>query len=128
MLFFTEKGILKLSLFMGLTEKTLRLGDGLGDDKWHTVKFERRGMIMSLGIDHHRPVIGELFPDFLCVTETIKFKIPGLSFWLLAASSPTDPLPPRAQLYQHFYCRKYRSRNFHQNFCPRNMTYTDQIS
>ena len=85
MLFFTEKGILKLSLFMGLTEKTLRLGDGLGDDKWHTVKFERRGMIMSLGIDHHRPVIGELLPNFLCVTETIKFKIPGLSFWLLAA-------------------------------------------
>jgi len=44
---------------MGLTEKTLRLGDGLGDDKWHTVKYERRGMIMSLGIDHHRPVIGK---------------------------------------------------------------------
>ena len=62
--FFIEKGILKLSLFMGLTEKTLRLGDGLGDDKWHTVKFERRGMIMSLGIDHHRPVIGELLPNF----------------------------------------------------------------
>jgi hypothetical protein len=58
---FPEKGILKLSLFMGLTEKTLRLGDNLGDDKWHTIKYERRGMIMSLGIDHHRPVIGNFF-------------------------------------------------------------------
>ncbi len=61
MLFFSEKGILKLSLFMGLTEKTLRLGDNLSDDKWHTVKYERRGMVMSLGIDHHRPVIGKYY-------------------------------------------------------------------
>ena len=58
-LFFSEKGILKVSLFMGLTEKTLRIGDNLADDKWHALKFERRGMVMSLGVDHHRPVIGK---------------------------------------------------------------------
>ena len=78
---FSEKGILKLSLFMGLTEKTLRVGDNLGDDKWHTVKYERRGMIMSLGIDHHRPVIGNSF--------FLKWANPVLSLSLIFVFSNT---------------------------------------
>ena len=67
---FAEKGALQLSLFMGLTEKLLLVGDDLSDDLWHTVKYERRGMLLSVAIDDDRPRIGKLlivalFSNFL---------------------------------------------------------------
>ena len=60
---------------MGLTEKTLRIGDSLADDKWHSVKFERRGMVMSLGVDHHRPVIGKFLVTITIIISDIQITI-----------------------------------------------------
>ena len=57
--FFTENGKLYAQIHIGLTEKTIVVGEALGDDLWHSVKLERRGMVLSLGIDDDRPIIGE---------------------------------------------------------------------
>ena len=48
-------------IHIGLTEKTIVIGEALGDDLWHSVKLERRGMVLSLGLDDDRPIIGKLF-------------------------------------------------------------------
>ena len=57
---FSEKGKLYAQIHIGLTEKTIVAGDGLGDDLWHSVRLERRGMVITLGIDDDRPLIGKL--------------------------------------------------------------------
>ena len=54
----TDNGKLYCQIHIGLTEKTIVVGDGLGDDLWHSVKLERRGMVVTLGIDDDRPLIG----------------------------------------------------------------------
>ena len=41
-----------------MSEKTIVLGEGLGDDLWHSVHLERRGMVVTLGVDDERPLIG----------------------------------------------------------------------
>ena len=58
---FTENGKLYAQIHIGLTEKTIVIGEALGDDLWHSVKLERRGMVLSLGLDDDRPIIGKLF-------------------------------------------------------------------
>lgn len=55
---FTENGKLYAQIHIGLTEKTIVIGEALGDDLWHSVKLERRGMVITLGIDDDRPLIG----------------------------------------------------------------------
>ena len=55
---FTENGRLYLQLHIGLSEKTIVMGEGLGDDLWHSVHLERRGMVVTLGVDDERPLIG----------------------------------------------------------------------
>ena len=54
----TENGRLYLQLHIGLSEKTIVMGEGLGDDLWHSVHLERRGMVVTLGVDDERPLIG----------------------------------------------------------------------
>lgn len=44
---------------MGLTRKTLTLGRGLDDDLWHTVKFQRREMLITFAVDDDKPIIGK---------------------------------------------------------------------
>ena len=61
LLTFTENGKLYAQIHIGLTEKTIVIGEALGDDLWHSVKLERRGMVLSLGLDDDRPIIGKLF-------------------------------------------------------------------
>ena len=58
---FTENGKLYTQIHIGLTEKTIVTGEGLGDDLWHSVKLERRGMVVTLAIDDDRPLIGTIF-------------------------------------------------------------------
>lgn len=55
---FAENGRLYLQLHIGLSEKTIVMGEGLGDDLWHSVHLERRGMVVTLGVDDERPLIG----------------------------------------------------------------------
>ena len=58
----TEQGKLKLELHIGSANKELTIGDSsLSDDKWHSVHFKRRGMILTLGVDGDKPAIGECF-------------------------------------------------------------------
>ena len=65
--FFTENGKLYAQIHIGLTEKTIVVGEALGDDLWHSVKLERRGMVLSLGIDDDRPIIGMIISSaFSC--------------------------------------------------------------
>ena len=51
-------------LNIGLTEKTIVVGEGLGDDMWHSVKLERRAMVITFSVDDERPLIGTIFPTF----------------------------------------------------------------
>ena len=44
---------------MGLTEKTVIVGEGLNDDLWHTVTYSRRGMTVEVAVDDEQPLIGE---------------------------------------------------------------------
>ena len=61
--FFAENGKLYAQIHIGLTEKTIvATSDGLGDDLWHSLKLERRGMVVTLGIDDDRPLIGIIYP------------------------------------------------------------------
>ena len=46
---------------MGLTEKTVISGESLNDDLWHSVDFQRRGMIISLAIDDETPLVGKCY-------------------------------------------------------------------
>ena len=51
-------------LNIGLTEKTIVVGEGLGDDMWHSVKLERRAMVITFSVDDERPLIDTIFPTF----------------------------------------------------------------
>ena len=58
----SEQGKLKLELHIGSASKELTItldGDSLSDDTWHSVRFKRRGMILTLGVDGEKPAIGE---------------------------------------------------------------------
>ncbi len=55
---FAENERLHAQIHIGLTEKTITTGERLGDDLWHSVRFERRGMVVTFGVDDDRPVIG----------------------------------------------------------------------
>lgn len=55
---FPESGKLYAQIHIGLTEKTIVVGEGLGDDLWHSAKLERRGMVITFGVDDDRPIIG----------------------------------------------------------------------
>ena len=72
--FFTENGKLYAQIHIGLTEKTIVVGEALGDDLWHSVKLERRGMVLSLGIDDDRPIIGMIISSaFACSISVNQF-------------------------------------------------------
>ena len=72
--FFTENGKLYAQIHIGLTEKTIVVGEALGDDLWHSVKLERRGMVLSLGIDDDRPIIGMIISStFACLISVTQF-------------------------------------------------------
>ena len=63
-LYVTDNGKLYAQLNIGLTEKTIVVGEGLGDDMWHSVKLERRAMVITFSVDDERPLIGTIFPTF----------------------------------------------------------------
>ena len=66
-------------LNIGLTEKTIVVGEGLGDDMWHSVKLERRAMVITFSVDDERPLIGTIFPTF--------FPLPQFSHSTVGAKS-----------------------------------------
>ena len=53
-----ENGRLKTSIAMGATEKSVIVGNSLDDDRWHSVDFARKGMIISIAVDDEKPLIG----------------------------------------------------------------------
>ena len=55
---FIEDGRIKASLHMGETNQNVYSGDRLDDNQWHTMKYERRGMIIKLSVDNKRTIIG----------------------------------------------------------------------
>ena len=59
LLLLAESGRLVVSLSMGLTEKRVTAGDQLDDDRWHTVRVDRRGMLITVAVDDEKPVVGE---------------------------------------------------------------------
>ena len=85
---FTENGKLYAQIHIGLTEKTIVIGEALGDDLWHSVKLERRGMVLSLGLDDDRPIIGKLFLrlqkvilGFLVLDQSNGYWVKGTWHW-----------------------------------------------
>lgn len=56
---FTDEGRLKVLLRLGTTEQKLFAGSNLADDKWHTVQYQRRGLVLSLGVDGDKPALSE---------------------------------------------------------------------
>jgi hypothetical protein len=54
-----ERGRLKCTLLLGSTEKTLIVGDSLGDGGWHSVSIRRRGMTVTMAVDGHTPLVGQ---------------------------------------------------------------------
>ncbi|TRY78868.1 hypothetical protein TCAL_10650 [Tigriopus californicus] len=56
-----ESGRLQLSVTMGMTAKTVIVGDSLNDDIWHTVMMKRMGMIITLGVDDDTPLVAEIY-------------------------------------------------------------------
>ena len=61
----SDNGKLYCQIHIGLTEKTIVVGEGLGDDLWHSVKLERRGMVITFSVDDERPLIGTIFSPLL---------------------------------------------------------------
>ena len=55
---FLDDGRIKASLHMGETDKKVYSSNGLNDNQWHTVKYERRGKLVELTLDEEIPVIG----------------------------------------------------------------------
>ena len=43
---------------MGDSDQKVFSGDGLNDNQWHTITFQRRGKTIELGVDESRPIIG----------------------------------------------------------------------
>ena len=58
-LFVSVHGRLRASMTMGLTEKSVIVGDALHDDNWHAVHFKRSGMIVTFAVDDKQPLVGE---------------------------------------------------------------------
>ena len=59
--YISENSKLYCQIHIGLTEKTIVAGEGLGDDLWHSVKWQRRGMTITFGVDDERPLIGTIY-------------------------------------------------------------------
>lgn len=99
----TDRGRLQARLVMGLTEKTAIVGEGLGDDLWHSVVFKRRGMTITLGVDDDPPLLGNYACLCLCPpilgTWTIRLCIiaRSLSLTLLYSRDQRQRELPRLQ-------------------------------
>ena len=53
-----EGGRVKISIYIGLAEKTFFVGQSLNDDMYHTLIFERRALKIRSYVDDDAPVIG----------------------------------------------------------------------
>ena len=55
-----EGGRVKISIYIGLAEKTFFVGQSLNDDMYHTLIFERRALKIRSYVDDDAPVIGNM--------------------------------------------------------------------
>ena len=53
-----EGGRVKISIYIGLAEKTFYVGQSLNDDMYHTLSFERRALKIRSFVDDDAPVLG----------------------------------------------------------------------
>ena len=113
-LYVTDNGKLYAQLNIGLTEKTIVVGEGLGDDMWHSVKLERRAMVITFSVDDERPLIGTIFPTF--------FPLPQFSHstvsknWKKCAIHCCCELVPTQKNAKHFIGSKNLWSPYHQQY------------
>jgi len=55
-----EGGRVKISIYIGLAEKTFYVGQSLNDDMWHTLLYQRRGLKINALVDDDAPVVAEI--------------------------------------------------------------------
>ena len=55
-----EGGRVKVSIDIGLAEKSFYVGQSLNDDMYHTLIYQRRGMKINAVVDDDAPVLGKL--------------------------------------------------------------------
>lgn len=53
-----EGGRVKVSIDIGLAEKSFYVGQSLNDDMYHTLIYQRRGMKVNAVVDDDAPVLG----------------------------------------------------------------------
>ena len=56
-----EGGRVKVSIDIGLAEKSFYVGQSLNDDMYHTLIYQRRGMKINAVVDDDAPVLGNIF-------------------------------------------------------------------
>ena len=54
-----EGGRVKVSIYIGLAEKSFYVGQSLNDDMYHTLIYQRRGMKINAVVDDDAPVLGK---------------------------------------------------------------------
>jgi hypothetical protein len=53
-----EGGRVRITLLLGLAEKTIFVGQSLNDDIYHTLIYQRRGMKIKAIMDDDAPILG----------------------------------------------------------------------
>lgn len=55
-----EGGRVKISIYIGLAEKSFYVGQSLNDDMYHSLIYQRRGMKIHSVVDDDTPVLAEI--------------------------------------------------------------------
>lgn len=54
-----EGGRVKISIYIGLAEKTFFVGQSLNDDMYHTLIYQRQGLKIKAVVDDDAPTLGK---------------------------------------------------------------------